>query len=154
MWAMAPDYPPHRAGGIRGDEDLFCRETKRGRYGSTEQSSVLIVDDNASLCRVLSLILTHKGYSVTVASDGIEAVKEVRRRPFHITLMDVRMPHIDGLETFRRIRQIRPEAVVVMMTAYAVDAQVQAALQEKACGIFSKPLDIENMLAFIEKALA
>ncbi len=117
-----------------------------------EKASVLIVDDNTSLCETTSLILEHKGYAVTTAEDGLKAIAKVEERPFDIIFMDIKMPLMDGVETYKRIRKIRPEAMVVMMTAYAVEAQVQEALREGAHSIIYKPLEIEKMIALIEEA--
>jgi len=117
-----------------------------------EQASILIVDDNVSQCKTMSFILERKGYTVTIANDGPEAIEKVEERPFDIILMDIKMPLMDGVETYRRIKKIRPEAVVMMMTAYAVEDLVQQALEEGAYGIVYKPLDIERVIAIIEEA--
>jgi two-component system response regulator HydG len=117
-----------------------------------DKPRILIVDDDISLCKTLSFILGHKGCVVTTAQDGPEALERVKEKPFDMIFMDIRMPLMDGVETYRRIKKIRPEAVVMMMTAYAVEELVQKALQEGACGITYKPLDIERMVAVIEEA--
>jgi len=115
-----------------------------------EKASILIVDDNVSLCRSMSLVLERRGYAVTTATDGPDGIAIVEERPFDIIFMDVKMPLMDGVETYKRIKKMRPEAVVVMMTAYAVEDLVQEALQEGAYGIIYKPLDIEKVVALIE----
>jgi two-component system response regulator HydG len=117
-----------------------------------EKASILIVDDNVSLGRTMSFVLGHKGYAVTTAKDGPEAIERVRKNPFDMIFMDIKMSPMNGVETYRRIKKIRPEAVVMMMTAYAVEELVQKALQEGAYGITYKPLDIERMVAVIEEA--
>ena len=117
-----------------------------------EKASILIVDDNISLCKTISFVLGRKGYAVTTAEDGPEAIERVKENPFDMIFMDIKMPLMDGVETYRRIKKIRPEAVVMMMTAYAVEELVQEALQEGAYGITYKPLDIERMVAVIEEA--
>ncbi len=117
-----------------------------------EKAGILIVDDNTSLCQTMSFILGRKGYAVTTARDGLEALARVKKRPFNMVFMDIKMPLMDGVETYKRIKKVRPEAVVVMMTAYAVEDLVQEALQEGAYDIIYKPLDIEKVLALIERA--
>ena len=113
---------------------------------------ILIVDDNVSLTRTMSLVLGRKGYAVTTAKDGPQAISRVKEIPFDMIFMDIKMPHMDGVETYRRIKKIGTEAVVMMMTAYAVEDLVQEALQEGAYGIVYKPLDIERMVDVIEEA--
>jgi two-component system response regulator HydG len=117
-----------------------------------QKASILIVDDNVSLCRTLSLVLGRQGYAVNTAKDGLEALARVQESPFDMIFMDIKMPLMDGVETYRRIKKIRPEAVVMMMTAYAVEDLVQQALEEGAYGIVYKPLDIGKVVTVIEEA--
>jgi DNA-binding NtrC family response regulator len=116
------------------------------------KAHILIVDDNVSLCKTMSFVLGRKGYAVATARDGPEAIERIKESPFDMIFMDIKMPLMDGVETYRRIKQIRPEAVVMMMTAYAVEDLVQEALEEGAYGIVYKPLDIEKVVAVIEEA--
>jgi len=117
----------------------------------TDKASILIVDDNASQCQTMSLILRYKGYAVATAEDGPEAIERVQQSPVDMIFMDIKMPLMNGVETYRRIKHFRPDVVVVMMTAYAVEDLVQQALDEGAHGIVYKPLDIEEMLTLVEE---
>ena len=116
-------------------------------------ASILIVDDDPSLTRTTSLILKHKGYVVTTARNGAEAIERTQETAFDVTFIDIKMPGINGVETLRRVRRLRPTAMVVMMTAYAMDGRDQEALQERAHGILYKPLHIEDVLGFIKQAI-
>ena len=117
-----------------------------------ERLAVLIVDDDAGMARTTGLILSHKGYTVAIARDGREAIEQIKQRPFDVVLLDIKMPIMDGVETHRKIKQVRPNAVVVMMTGYAVEDLVQQALDDGAHGILYKPLDIDKALAIIAEA--
>lgn len=117
-----------------------------------EEASILIVDDNISLCKSMSFVLGRKGYTVNIAKDGLVAIEMVKQSSFDIIFMDIKMPLMNGVETYKEIKKIRPEAVVMMMTAYAVENLVQQALQEGAYGIIYKPLDIENVVTLIKDA--
>jgi two-component system response regulator HydG len=116
-----------------------------------EKMSILIADDNASLLKTMSLIMSHKGFDVTTAMDGIEAVEKARESDFDVILMDIRMPRMDGVEAFRKIKYIRPEVIVMMMTAYAVDDLIQDAFNEGAQEIFYKPLNIDEVITSIKR---
>ncbi len=117
-----------------------------------ERSSILIVDDDTSLCQSMSLVLTRNGYSVATAKDGPEAIERVSERHFDMIFMDVKMPLMNGVETYKRIQKIRPEAeVVVMMTAYSVEEFIREALQVGARGILHKPLNMEQVIGLIEE---
>lgn len=117
-----------------------------------KRANILIVDDNISLAKTMSLILKRKGYEATTAPDGLVAIKRIKERPFDLIFMDIKMPLMDGVQIYRKIKRIRPETIVVMMTAYAVENLVAQALKEGAYGIIYKPLDIEKMISLIEKS--
>jgi DNA-binding NtrC family response regulator len=116
----------------------------------TVPARILIVDDDESMNKSMSLVLKRKGYDVSISYNGADAIEKVRFRPFDIIFMDIKMPVMDGVETFETIKKIRPDAIVMMMTAYAVEDLIQKALREGAYGIIYKPLDIEKTLAAIE----
>lgn len=99
----------------------------------------------------MALILSHKGYNVTTAISGKKAIELVTENSFDIIFLDIKMPIMNGVETYKRIKQIKPKTVVIMMTAYAVEELVEEALQEGAYGVIYKPLDIENVGILIEK---
>ncbi len=113
---------------------------------------ILIVDDDIGMARTTAMILQHKGYSVSTARGGAEALEQVRERRFDMVFLDIKMPVMGGVETHRRIKEVRPEAVVMMMTAYAVEDLVQEALEDGAYGVIYKPLDIDDVVSIIEEA--
>jgi two-component system response regulator HydG len=113
---------------------------------------ILVVDDDLGALRTTAFILEHKGYAVTTVQDGPAALEKVQQQPFDVIFMDIRMPGMDGVEVYRRVKRVQPGVAVVMMTAYAVQELVQQALQEGALGILYKPLDVEQMIATIERA--
>ena len=117
-----------------------------------EKARILIVDDNMSLCKTLSFILRRKGYAASIAKNGSEAITKIKKRPFDIIFMDIKMPFMNGVETYKKIKKIRPEATTVMMTAYAVEDLVQDVLKEGVYDIIYKPLDMEKVVSLIEKA--
>ena len=116
------------------------------------KGSILLVDDNIKLCRTTAFVLMRKGYAVTTAEDGPTAIDEVRQRPFDVIFLDIRMPVMDGVETYRRIKEVSPDAVVVMMTAYAGEDLVQEALREGVYGVIYKPLNNDRLIALVEEA--
>ena len=66
------------------------------------KASILIVDDNISQCKTMSFILGRKGYAVTTVQDGPEAIVRVQESPFDLISMDIKMPLMDGVETYKR----------------------------------------------------
>ncbi len=119
-----------------------------------KKTNILIVDDDTCMSRSIALIPKRKGYDVTIANSGAEGIEIMRPRPFGMIFMDIKMPLMNGVEAFVKIREIRPDAVVMMMTAYALEELIQKALQEGAYGIIHKPLDIDKMIMTIEEVKA
>jgi DNA-binding NtrC family response regulator len=117
----------------------------------TDTMSILIVDDDVSMSRSMAMVLKKKGYQVTVADSGPDAIGMVQKNPYDIIFMDIRMPGMNGVEAFEQIQKIRPDTVVMMMTAFAVEDLVRKALNEGAYGIIYKPLDIDKIIASIEE---
>ncbi len=117
------------------------------------KTSVLIVDDNISLAKTLSLILIQKGFDATTANSGSEALELVSsKQDIDVVLMDIKMPIMNGVETFKKMKETIPNATVIMMTAYAVEDLIQEAIREGAYGVIHKPIDIEDSIRLIEDA--
>ena len=118
-----------------------------------EKPHILVVDDNISLGKSMALVLKRNGYDVTIAIDGLEAIDRVRERHFDVTFMDIKLPIMDGVEAYRRIKQIRPDPVVIMMTAYSVENLIDEALKEGAYSVLYKPLDMDKVLRMLGEIL-
>ena len=118
-----------------------------------KKSHILVVDDSISMCKSLSLILKHNGYAVITALNGLEAIERVREMPFDVIFMDIKMPVMDGVETYRKIKQIRLDPVVIMITAYSVQDLIDEALKEGAYSVLYKPLDMEKVLGILVEIL-
>jgi two-component system response regulator HydG len=114
------------------------------------KGSILIVDDDMGICETLSDIMEVKGYDAAIALDGYEAIQKVKEVAFDVILMDIKMPGINGVETFKEIKRVRPETAVVMMTAYAVEDLIGEALREGAYGVLYKPFEMERMIGLLE----
>ena len=115
-----------------------------------DKASILIVDDEMGMRETLSDILEDMGYHTVIAVDGYEAIQKVKENAFDVIFMDVKMPGMDGVDTFKAIKKIHPEAAVVMMTAYAVDDRIKEAQREGAYGVLYKPFDMERMIGLVE----
>src|SRR3990170_1421362 len=114
------------------------------------KASILLVDDDIGMTETLFDIFTNLGYYVEIANDGFKALEKVKARTFDVILMDIKMPGINGVETYKAIKHIRPEAAVMMMTAYSVEDLLAEALKEGAYGVMHKPIEIPKVVEFIE----
>ena len=108
-------------------------------------ASVMIVDDDVDLAESLADMLALQGHSVQVAANGQEAVERHRQGSFDITFMDVRMPVMNGVDSFIAIRALRPHAKIVLMTGNE-ESIVARALAAGALGLLTKPFRIEELL--------
>ncbi len=115
----------------------------------TKSEKVLIVDDEENMRRTLADILEDEGYDVSAVGTGEEAVELCAKEEHRIILMDVRMPGIDGVEAFRRIRRHQEGVRVILMSAYSIDALKEAALDEGAIAFLAKPLDLEKVISLV-----
>jgi len=87
------------------------------------KSSILIVDDEESIGLGMSEMLKDVGFDATYVINGKEAVKAVENKAFRLIFMDIIMPGMDGLETYREISVISPETTVILFTGYFRDAE-------------------------------
>ena len=115
-----------------------------------KETRVLVVDDDISFAESLTDILNEKGYIAVAVNSGSEALEKIKERSFDVVLMDVKMPVMDGMQTFKEIKKLDRSATVIMMTAYSMDDLVHDALKEGAYGVMRKPLDIEQVIRRIE----
>lgn len=113
-----------------------------------DKLQILIVDDDRRMTRTLADIFSISGHEVMEAYSGPEALELVQTTSFDCVLTDVKMPGMDGVEFHNQLRQVRPGLPVILMTAYAANELIQKGLDEGIVGVFDKPLDINNLLAF------
>jgi len=119
-----------------------------------EPMRVLIVDDDADLARSTALILKCKGFTTSIATSGLVALHQAEQQSFDVVLLDIRMPGMDGVETYQRLKTIQPDLIAIMMTGFALEERVQASLREGALTVFTKPLALDHLLQLLEDAIA
>jgi DNA-binding NtrC family response regulator len=119
----------------------------------TSQERILVVDDEEQMRDLLAKVLERKGYQVSVCGDGAEALALLEREPSDLVITDVRMPGLNGMEALRAIKELNPEIVVLIMTAFGSIDQAVQAVKEGAYDYINKPFKIDEILLTIEKAL-
>jgi DNA-binding NtrC family response regulator len=118
-----------------------------------KKGSVLICDDEEIMRDVLETILSSAGYKVELAKTGEEAIEAYSERPSDVVLMDVSMPGIGGLTALEELIKLDPEAVVLMVTAFATFDTAISAWEKGAAGVIRKPFQNEQILAFVSKGI-
>ncbi|MEZ0392645.1 MAG: sigma-54-dependent transcriptional regulator [Pseudobdellovibrionaceae bacterium] len=116
---------------------------------------VLVADDDQGLrLSVKSALMSTNRFQVEEAFDGINAVEKIKAEPFDIAILDVDMPRLNGLEALKLIKEHNPGIVVIVMTAFAtIDHAVQA-VKDGAYNYLSKPVQGEDLIALIDRAIA
>ena len=112
---------------------------------------VFIVDDDRDHAESIADILSIRNYEVEIAFSGEQGAARFREADFDLVLMDVKLPGMNGVETFFEFRKIRPGAKVMMMTAYSVEQLVVQAVENGALGVLRKPFAVSDLLETLEK---
>lgn len=112
---------------------------------------ILVVDDDQDIAINMSDVLNDLGYETDIANDGDTALQLVQNKAYDIVLLDFKMPGMDGAELFARMKQLRPQVVAIMVTAYAEGEGVDRALTAGTWKVLRKPIDFERLLGFIHE---
>ncbi len=112
---------------------------------------ILIVDDDQDHAESVADILSLRNYHVEIALSGEEAIRRFRQTEFDVTLMDVRLPGIDGVQTLFEFRKLRPSAHVIMMTGFSMERLLSDALNGGAVGVLHKPFAADELLDRLEE---
>jgi nitrogen regulation protein NR(I) len=116
-------------------------------------AQILIVDDDPQLRNSFEKLLAIEGHTIRTANSGEKGVELVRESTPDLVIQDVRLPGINGLEAFKRMREIEPKLPVIIMTAYSTTEMAIEATKLGAFDYVLKPFDIPDILSVIEKAL-
>ena len=119
-----------------------------------KQSIILVVDDHFNFLESILDLLTEKGFRCIGASNGVHAIEKAKSMKFDLILMDIKMPELNGVDTYKQIKKISPKTPVVMMTAYKMDALVYEAVREGVVTVLKKPLIINQLCATFETIIS
>jgi DNA-binding NtrC family response regulator len=119
----------------------------------TKTANILIVDDDKVMQDSCSLILKKEGYAVQVAGDGEEGLRAFREKLFHVILLDLKMPGMDGMQVLAKIKEESPETPVIIITGYASIGSAVEAMKRGAFEYLTKPFTPEELRISISKAL-
>lgn len=119
----------------------------------TEKAKILIIDDDEAILDSCTQVLEKGGYSVKGARDGEQGLKIFNRESFHVVLLDLKLPGLDGIEVLDHIKKENPETPVIIMTGYA---SVESAVEAMKLGAFdymAKPFSPKELRVNIKKSL-
>jgi two-component system response regulator PilR (NtrC family) len=117
------------------------------------KQKILVVDDEKSMCDFLEIMLNKEGYEVTSTTSGEKALELLDNNLYSMVLTDVKMPAVDGFEVLRKTKEVSPDTVVIMITAYGSPEGAVTAIKEGAYDYITKPFRVEEVKLTIKKSL-
>ncbi len=114
---------------------------------------VVIVDDEERMAAVVAMALARDGHTCETYGSAAAALTAIEARGADVVVSDLRMPEIDGLELLRRLRALRPQLPVILLTAHGSVASAVAAMREGAFDYIAKPFDNDELRALVARAI-
>ncbi|HEY6553979.1 MAG TPA: sigma-54 dependent transcriptional regulator, partial [Vicinamibacteria bacterium] len=114
---------------------------------------VVVIDDEVNAAAALETLLREDGYQVARAHDAREGLLLLEKEEPDVVLTDLRMPGMDGIELLSKIKQLRPETMVILMTAYGTVKTAVRAMKLGAEDYLGKPIDVEELEVILQKAI-
>ncbi|MBU2600316.1 response regulator [bacterium] len=119
----------------------------------SRSKKILIIDDNEDTGQVLSFALQDRGYKVEIALTGRESLEKLKQKCFNLSLIDMKLPDIEGIELLKSLRKSYPEMVEVVITGHASLENSVKALNAGAWAYITKPFQMEEVLITLKEAL-
>ncbi|MCE9552930.1 MAG: response regulator [Planctomycetes bacterium] len=118
-----------------------------------DASRLLIVDDMEASRLILAQILTLHGYQVDTADGGDSALELASEHTYHLAILDYRMPKMNGVELFERLRLVQPSIIGIFLTGYPTVDTVYPAISSGVERVLAKPVDVEELLGVVKQLL-
>ncbi|MBI5634088.1 MAG: sigma-54-dependent Fis family transcriptional regulator [Nitrospirae bacterium] len=113
---------------------------------------ILIVEDEKSMREVLKILLEEEGYETISASDGQDGIMKIQEDIFDVVITDIKMPRADGFEVLKKVKEISPASIVIMITAFGTTESTIEAMKLGAYDYIHKPFKIDEIRLIINKA--
>jgi CheY-like chemotaxis protein len=113
---------------------------------------VLVADDNDGIRTTSAAILRSVGYTVTEAQDGEAALEELNQKPFHVVVLDERMPKLNGTEVLENLAPEPPPPVIMMASAYDFDSDLRQRLGTRVFMYLKKPVPPKELIQAVGEA--
>ena len=115
--------------------------------------TILIIDDEKGVGDILKKILTKEGYNVYAVTKGKDGLNLVSEKDVHLIILDIKMPGMDGVEVLQKVKKIKKEVIVIMLTAYGTLSTAREAMKLGAYDYITKPFDNEFVKAMVKEGL-
>ncbi|MEW6585071.1 MAG: sigma-54 dependent transcriptional regulator [Nitrospirota bacterium] len=118
-----------------------------------QKAKILIVEDEKSMREILKILLEGENYDVAAASDGIEGLSAIEKDIFDLVITDMKMPRADGFQVLKKVKEVSPETMVIMITAFGTTETAIEAMKLGAYDYIHKPFNIEEIRLIVRKAI-
>ena len=137
------------------EQQLLLREENQGAVIMSEETKprVLLVDDDASLLKLLAIRIESKGYQVSTVESGIEALQALKNQTYDAVITDLRMDEMDGMALHRQLQSRYPSMPVIMMTAHGSIPDAVEATKQGIFAFITKPVDKDELFDSLAKAI-
>ena len=112
---------------------------------------ILLVDDNEDFLDSTKDVLEAEGHCVVTTNNGRTALDLLETQTFDVVLMDIKMPGMNGVESFIEMKKRKPDVRVIMLTAYSIEGLIRQALEEGVYAVLHKPIDMDRLFQLIEE---
>ena len=117
-------------------------------------ANILIADDEELVRAFLKRVIEGMGHTVFLASNGVSALELFQQHPIDLSIVDIRMPEMDGLTFLHKAKEWKKDAVVIMVTGYPSAETITETVEEEAYTYITKPLDPNQIIALIQRGLS
>ncbi|NCO32277.1 MAG: hypothetical protein AUJ92_06885 [Armatimonadetes bacterium CG2_30_59_28] len=123
--------------------DTFLRSMNQNKGSG---GNILVVDDDRAIAELFAASLVPQGHRVVTANSGFQAMRKVAEEPFDIVYLDVNMPGIDGAQTLRAMKELRPQVFVVVITGHHDDERIGQMIEDGAITCLPKPIGVRQII--------
>jgi DNA-binding NtrC family response regulator len=117
------------------------------------REELLVVDDEPQMLIAINETLRRRGYSITTAGSGIEALRKLKEKYYRLVITDMRMPEVSGIDLLRKVKNLAPQTPVILLTAYGTIQNAVEAMRDGAYDYLLKPFSSDSLENVVRKAL-
>lgn len=115
--------------------------------------NILIIDDDREICEYMELLLENNGYSVRTETEARRGIERLRDEQFHVVVLDIMMPDLDGMEALEEIRSFDSDIAIIIFTGYPSIETARKSMQHDVSDYIKKPFDVDEFTDSLERVL-